>query len=228
MHQDDGAPEPLENDRNDQNDKDGEDDEPLDQELRDLVHRWFVRYNPLYFFSAASMLLGVYLVSRGLDEIGWRPGKLDGSRGRCGAGRPGVGHGPAAVVCGNGRGALHSGMDRRLARRLPARAGVVAELSGARRPGPHGLASTVAGGAPAPASRTPPASETPSRSRCVGLGDGVSGRRFHRPGRRSRRQLESTSPQWRVGRAGIYDERYSVISAGWMVGPRRVNRRVAP
>ncbi len=73
MHQDDGAPKPLENDESEES---GEASEPLDKQLRDLVHRWFVRYNPLYFFSAASMLLGVYLVSRGLDEIGWRPGKL--------------------------------------------------------------------------------------------------------------------------------------------------------
>ncbi len=45
-------------------------------EDRELLHRWFVRYNPLYFFSALCVLGGVFLVSRGLDEVGWREGKV--------------------------------------------------------------------------------------------------------------------------------------------------------
>ncbi len=51
----------------------------MDEGTRDvdrLAHRWFVRYNPLYFFSALSVLCGVFLLSRGLDEIGWREGKI--------------------------------------------------------------------------------------------------------------------------------------------------------
>jgi hypothetical protein len=34
---------------------------------RELIHYWFVQYNPLYFFSAFCMLAGVYLLTRGLD-----------------------------------------------------------------------------------------------------------------------------------------------------------------
>ncbi len=45
-------------------------------EDRELLHRWFVRYNPLYFFSALCVLGGVFFVSRGLDEVGWREGKV--------------------------------------------------------------------------------------------------------------------------------------------------------
>jgi hypothetical protein len=37
--------------------------------VQKLVHRWFVRYNPLYFFSSLSVLAGVFLVSRGLEEL---------------------------------------------------------------------------------------------------------------------------------------------------------------
>ncbi len=33
-----------------------------------LFQYWFVRYNPLYFFSALSVLAGVYLVSKGIKE----------------------------------------------------------------------------------------------------------------------------------------------------------------
>jgi hypothetical protein len=36
----------------------------------DIFHHWFVRYNPLYFFSAAFILGGISLVSRGLGETG--------------------------------------------------------------------------------------------------------------------------------------------------------------
>lgn len=42
----------------------------IDQDLEDRFHRWFVRYNPLYFASALLVLLGVYLVGLGLQDIG--------------------------------------------------------------------------------------------------------------------------------------------------------------
>jgi hypothetical protein len=38
------------------------------ESTRTLLHRWFVRYNPLYFFSALCVLGGVFLCSRGLGE----------------------------------------------------------------------------------------------------------------------------------------------------------------
>ncbi len=41
-----------------------------------LWHTWFVRYNPLYFFSALCVLSGVLLVSRGLDDAGLRDSKV--------------------------------------------------------------------------------------------------------------------------------------------------------
>lgn len=37
------------------------------QGYRGLLHRWFIQYNPLYFFSALCMLGGVFLVSPGLE-----------------------------------------------------------------------------------------------------------------------------------------------------------------
>lgn len=38
--------------------------------VRNLIHRWFVLYNPLYFFSALCVLTGVFLVGRSLHEGG--------------------------------------------------------------------------------------------------------------------------------------------------------------
>ncbi len=35
---------------------------------RELAHRWFVEYNPLYFASALSVLAGIYLVAHGLPS----------------------------------------------------------------------------------------------------------------------------------------------------------------
>lgn len=35
---------------------------------REILHRWFVQYNPLYFASALSILGGVYLVARELPQ----------------------------------------------------------------------------------------------------------------------------------------------------------------
>lgn len=44
--------------------------------LQRHLHYWFVQYNPLYFFSAFSVLLGMFLVSRGLSEMEWQKGQL--------------------------------------------------------------------------------------------------------------------------------------------------------
>ncbi len=44
--------------------------------LQKKLHYWFVRYNPLYFFSALCVLYGMFLISRGLAEMGWREGQL--------------------------------------------------------------------------------------------------------------------------------------------------------
>jgi hypothetical protein len=41
-----------------------------------LFHRWFVQYNPLYFFSALCVLAGVLLISRSLPEVGLDRGRL--------------------------------------------------------------------------------------------------------------------------------------------------------
>lgn len=45
-------------------------------EDRGLLWRWFVRYNPLYFFSALCVLSGVHLISVDLYESGWLGGRL--------------------------------------------------------------------------------------------------------------------------------------------------------
>ncbi|MBF0368656.1 MAG: hypothetical protein HQL52_04285 [Magnetococcales bacterium] len=37
--------------------------------VRGLFRRWFVEYNPLYFFSALCILLGVFLVSQSLEDL---------------------------------------------------------------------------------------------------------------------------------------------------------------
>jgi hypothetical protein len=44
--------------------------------IRKLFHYWFVQYNPLYFVSALCVLFGMFLVSRGLEEMGWTPGQI--------------------------------------------------------------------------------------------------------------------------------------------------------
>lgn len=44
--------------------------------LQELFHYWFVKYNPLYFFSALCILGGVFLVSRELEQLQWATGKL--------------------------------------------------------------------------------------------------------------------------------------------------------
>ncbi len=50
----------------------------IEQDARDhsLWQTWFVRYNPLYFTSALSILYGILLVSRGLDEAGLKERKV--------------------------------------------------------------------------------------------------------------------------------------------------------
>lgn len=49
---------------------------PPDRRLRDALSDWFVRYNPLYFFSALCVLGGVFLLSNELDAAPWRTGRL--------------------------------------------------------------------------------------------------------------------------------------------------------
>jgi hypothetical protein len=44
--------------------------------LNKKLHYWFVQYNPLYFFSALCILFGMFLISRGLEELDWRQGQL--------------------------------------------------------------------------------------------------------------------------------------------------------
>lgn len=48
----------------------------LPEQIRKLLHYWFVQYNPLYFFSALCILFGMFLISRGLTELGWQQGQL--------------------------------------------------------------------------------------------------------------------------------------------------------
>ncbi|MBN1673709.1 MAG: hypothetical protein JXR37_21860 [Kiritimatiellae bacterium] len=48
----------------------------LQRRWRELLQYWFVRYNPLYFFSALCVLGGVFLMSRGIDLAGVAHGPL--------------------------------------------------------------------------------------------------------------------------------------------------------
>lgn len=48
----------------------------LDQQLRELLHEWFVVYNPLYFTSALCFLVGVYMGSQELGALAWRQGDI--------------------------------------------------------------------------------------------------------------------------------------------------------
>ena len=48
----------------------------LQGRLRKLLHYWFIQYNPLYFVSALCVLFGMFLVSRGLVEMGWTRGQM--------------------------------------------------------------------------------------------------------------------------------------------------------
>jgi len=48
----------------------------MDGRFRKLFHRWFVQYNPLYFVSALCVLLGMFLVSLGLGDLGWNLGQI--------------------------------------------------------------------------------------------------------------------------------------------------------
>lgn len=40
--------------------------------LQKKLHTWFVQYNPLYFFSALCVLFGMFLISKGLGQMGWK------------------------------------------------------------------------------------------------------------------------------------------------------------
>ena len=44
--------------------------------LRQLLHYWFVQYNPLYFFSALCVLLGMFLITRELPQLNWQHGHI--------------------------------------------------------------------------------------------------------------------------------------------------------
>ena len=44
--------------------------------FQNLFYEWFVRYNPLYFVSAACFIFGVFLVSKGLIDIDWMDGQV--------------------------------------------------------------------------------------------------------------------------------------------------------
>jgi len=44
--------------------------------LNRLFYRWFVLYNPLYFISALCFVFGVYLVSKGMNQINWIDGQI--------------------------------------------------------------------------------------------------------------------------------------------------------
>ncbi len=46
------------------------------QQLRQLLHYWFVQYNPLYFFSALCVLLGMFLITRELPQLNWQRGHI--------------------------------------------------------------------------------------------------------------------------------------------------------
>ncbi len=48
----------------------------IQQQFRQVIQRWFISYNPLYFFSAFCVLGGMYLVSFGLEEMLWTRGQL--------------------------------------------------------------------------------------------------------------------------------------------------------
>lgn len=44
--------------------------------IQELLHYWFVQYNPLYFFSALCILAGMFLLTRGLTEMDWHGGQI--------------------------------------------------------------------------------------------------------------------------------------------------------
>ena len=41
-----------------------------------VFYEWFVRYNPLYFVSAACFVIGVFLVSQGMHNINFIDGQI--------------------------------------------------------------------------------------------------------------------------------------------------------
>lgn len=48
----------------------------LRQGFREYLYETFIRYNPLYFLSSLSLLVGLYLLTTGLDDIGWKRGEV--------------------------------------------------------------------------------------------------------------------------------------------------------
>jgi len=44
--------------------------------VREKLNYWFIQYNPLYFFSALCVLFGLFLISKGLEEVDWSVGQL--------------------------------------------------------------------------------------------------------------------------------------------------------
>jgi hypothetical protein len=46
------------------------------ERYQSIVYDWFIRYNPLYFFSALCVLFGMFLVSQGLNALAWTRGQL--------------------------------------------------------------------------------------------------------------------------------------------------------
>jgi hypothetical protein len=44
--------------------------------INQLLYKWFVKYNPLYFISALCFVFGVLLVSRGMHKIDWIDGQI--------------------------------------------------------------------------------------------------------------------------------------------------------
>jgi hypothetical protein len=41
-----------------------------------LLFRWFVQYNPMYFASALLVLVGIFLVSKGINQVDDRPSEM--------------------------------------------------------------------------------------------------------------------------------------------------------
>ncbi|MGD2271515.1 MAG: hypothetical protein PVI06_14020 [Desulfobacterales bacterium] len=49
---------------------------PNNTYIHRLLYEWFVKYNPLYFISAACFVFGVFLVSKGMHNINWIDGQI--------------------------------------------------------------------------------------------------------------------------------------------------------
>lgn len=49
---------------------------PIFEQFQKGLHYWFIQYNPLYFFSALCVLVGMFLVSQGLELTDWEHGQI--------------------------------------------------------------------------------------------------------------------------------------------------------